>query len=388
MKKFSLVVKTSFGMEDILMNELSAFGAVKMEKGVRAIRLEADQRVMYKINLGSRVALRVLKPVKKFPAGSEHQLYDELKKIDWSMYMSANDTLAIDSVVNHSTMTHSLYVSQKAKDAIVDQFRDKTGERPSVDLARPSLRLHIHITKDEAEVSLDSSGDSLHKRGYRQQTGEAPINEALAAGLILLSGWDMKSPFTDLMCGSGTMVIEAALMALNKSPGLLRREFGFERWKDFDATLWNELKSEAKANEKKEIDFPINGVDNSASIIRSAKENARSAGVLDAIYFHNLPFAEYIPETNSGTILMNPPYGGRLTSDDLTGLYKSIGDQFKKKYAGWVGYVFTANREAGKSIGLKPSRKIPLFNGNLECRLLKFEMYAGSRRKPMDDLKI
>ncbi len=375
-----LVVKTSFGLEDLLVEELKSLGAENVEKGVRVAIVEGDQRLMYKINLWSRIALRVLKPIKKFPVKSEHQLYDELKKIDWSKYMSEDDTLAVDAVVNHSVMTHSLYVAQKTKDAIVDQFREKTGKRPSVDLARPSLRIHVHIASDEAEVSLDSSGDSLHKRGYRQQTGDAPINEALAAGLILLSGWDKQTPFLDLMCGSGTIVIEAAMMALNIAPGILRREFGFERWRDFDTKIWNDVREEAESLKKKEIDFPITGVDLSSMMFSHAKENATEAGILKHISFKNMSFENYTPESVPGIILINPPYGGRITSNDLLQLYKSVGDQFKKKYAGWKAFVFTANQEAGKNIGLKPSRKIPLFNGKLECRLLKFEMYLGTKR--------
>ncbi|MCX6275074.1 MAG: THUMP domain-containing protein [Bacteroidetes bacterium] len=381
MEKLKLVVKTSFGLEDILLRELTDLGAQKAEKGIRVVTVEGDQRLMYKINLCSRVALRVLQPVKKFRVGNEQQLYDEIKKIDWSKYMSVDGTLAVDAVVNKSVMTHSLYVALKTKDAIVDQFRDNTGKRPNVDLVRPSLRIHLHINGEDAEVSLDSSGDSLHKRGYRMQTGDAPINEALAAGLILLSEWDRKSPFLDFMCGSGTILIEAAMMALNIAPGSLRKEFGFQRWNDFNEKLWSEVKAEAAAAQKSEIDFPITGVDLNTMMITYAKENAEAAKVLKYITFKQMSFDDYVPDSAPGIILINPPYGGRITTGDILALYKSMGDQFKKKYPGWKGFVFTANMEAGKNIGLKPSRKIPLFNGKLECRLLKFEMYAGTKRQ-------
>jgi len=376
-----LIVKTSFGLEDVLMEELKALGAADIEKGVRVVTVEGDQRLMYSINLNSRVALRVLKPIKKFRAANEHELYDEIKKIDWSSYMSVDDTLAVDAVVNKSLMTHSLYVALKTKDAIVDQFRENTGKRPSVDLEKPSLRIHLHINGEEGEVSFDSSGDSLHKRGYRMQTGDAPINESLAAGLILLSGWDKQSPFLDFMCGSGTIVIEAAWMALNIAPGMLRKEFGFQRWKDYDSKLWGEIRDEARLKVLNEITFPITGVDHSMAMISNAKENAKAAGVLDDISFQQMSYESFTPGVQKGTLLINPPYGGRITSGDLMQLYKGVGDQFKKKYAGWNAFVFTANMEAGKNIGLKPSRKIPLFNGKLECRLLKFEMYDGSRRE-------
>jgi len=375
-----LIAKTSFGLEPFLIEELRALGAKNTLAGVRMVSFEGDESLMYKVNLWSRIALRVLKPIAQFKAGSEQQLYDEIKKINWSTYITADDTLAVDAVVNHSVMTHSLYVAQKTKDAVVDQFREKTGKRPSVDLDKPTLRIHVHLSDNEAEVSLDSSGDSLHKRGYRQQTGDAPINEALAAGLILLSGGDKQSPFLDLMCGSGTIVIEAAMMALNIAPGLIRKQFGFERWKDFKAESWTKLKVEAKAVIKEKIDFSITGIDQSSLAIRQSRENAEAAGVLKNIYFQIIPFDKIIPADKSGTIVMNPPYGGRLTSPDLLNLYKSIGDQFKKKYAGWSAYVFTANKDAAKHIGLRPSRKIPLYNGKLECRLLKFEMYEGSKK--------
>ena len=379
-----LVVKTPFGLEDVLLEELRSLGITQATKGVRAVTLFVDLSTMYKMNLMSRVALRVLMPIKKFRAVDEHQLYDEIKKIDWSTYMDVSGTLAVDAVVNKSVMNHSLYVALKTKDAIVDQFRDKTGKRPDVDLDKPSLRIHVHINGEDAEVSLDSSGDSLHKRGYRMQTGDAPIQEALAAGLILLSGWDKQSPFLDFMCGSGTIVIEAAMMAINMAPGISRKEFGFERWKNFDSDIWNGLREEAESLEKSSIDFPIIGIDHSTMMIRNANENAIAAGVMKHVSFKQVSFENYVPASEPGTIIINPPYGGRITSGDLMQLYKNLGDQFKKKYAGWKAFVFTANMEAGKNIGLKPSRKIPLFNGKLECRLLKFEMYSGSRRKDVE----
>ncbi len=381
-----LVVKTSFGLEDILVSELTELGASNILKGVRAVTVEGDRQLMYKINLWSRVALRVLMPLKSFRAANEQELYDGIKKIDWSPYLTPDDTLAVDAVVNKSAMTHSLYVALKTKDAIVDQFRERTGKRPSVDLERPSVRIHLHINGEDAEVSLDSSGDSLHKRGYRMQTGDAPINEALAAGLIMLTGWDRKSSFVDFMCGSGTILIEAAWMAMNIAPGLLRHEFGFQRWKDFDSELWKKLVDEANSSRKKMDGISISGVDVMSMQIRKAMENASAAGVQHAIQMKRMSFEEFTPPAEPGVVLVNPPYGGRITTNDLLALYKSMGDQFKKKYAGWNAFVFTANMEAGKNIGLKPSRKIPLFNGKLECRLLKFELYAGTRKPVANNL--
>ena len=285
-----MLAKTSFGFEDMLMKELSSLGASSLKKGTRVVHFEGDQSVMYKANLYSRLALRILKPIISFPAATEQQLYDEVKKIDWSQYLSVKDTLAIDAVTSYSNMTHSLYISLKTKDAIVDQFREKTGERPSVDLRFPKMRLNVHLHENIASLSLDSSGDSLHKRGYRSQQGEAPLNETLAAGMIMLSGWDAKSPFLDIMCGSGTLVIEAAMMARNIAPGIFRNEFGFERWNDYDDVLWRSLLDEAKKAELPSLSFTITGIDRSQMVIRYARENANAAGVLRDIQFNAMPF--------------------------------------------------------------------------------------------------
>ena len=379
MNNFQMIAKTSFGFEDILSDELLELGATDIRKAVRAVSFSGSLETMYKVNLRSRLALRILKPVKTFLARSEVDLYKGIQSIDWSEFLSASDTLAVDAVTVKSNITHSLYAALKTKDAIVDQFRDKTGKRPDVDLRFPTVRINVHISNNVASVALDSSGDSLHKRGYRMQQGEAPLNETLAAGMVRLSGWDMKSPLTDIMCGSGTIVIEAAMMARNIAPGYLRNEFGFERWKDFDADLWNSLRSVAKDEVKDKLGFPIRGIDRSRQAIRSAVENAKAAGVLDDIEFIDMPFEHYTPEEIDQTVITNPPYGGRITDEDLFELYKQIGDQLKKKYSG-VAWVLTANREAAGKIGLHASRKIQLFNGALECRFLRFEVYKGSRK--------
>ena len=388
MTKFKLLAKTTFGFEDLLAQEMESLGATDILKVTRAVTFEGDNELMYKANLWSRVALRILRPVKSFPAGSEQELYDEIKKIDWTEYMSVDDTLAVEAVVSNSTLNHSLYVSLKTKDAIVDQFRDRFGKRPSVDTAHPKLRINVHISKDVASVSLDSSGASLHKRGYRSQTGEAPINETLAAGMVMLSGWDKKSPLIDFMCGSGTILIEAALMARNIAPGIFRNEFGFERWNDFDSELWEKIRDEAKSGETNKIDFPIIGIEKSAITLKTAKENVNNARLADYIRLQSMSFEDYTPDVSNGTIIINPPYGGRITDNDLFNLYKTIGDQLKKKYKGFSAWLLTANKEAAKNIGLKPSSKIELYNGSLECRFLKFEMYEGSKKgKYMEKIK-
>jgi putative N6-adenine-specific DNA methylase len=380
MKKFPMIAKTSFGFEELLAEELKSFNAEEIRKGNRAVYFSGTIETLYTANLYSRVALRILKPIKSFPIKNEQQLYDEIKKIDWSEFMSADDTLAVDAVTVKSDLTHSLYVSLKTKDAIVDQFREKTGRRPDVDLRYPTLRINIHLSENIVSVSLDSSGYSLHKRGYRNQQGEAPMNETLAAGIVMLSGWDRQSPLTDIMCGSGTILIEAALYAKNIAPGIFRKEFGFERWIDFDAELWKTLLAKAKENEIKSLGFNMTGIDRSRQAILNAKENANLAGVGDDISFHEMSFQHYSPDETAQTIITNPPYGGRITDDDLFDLYKDMGDQFKKKYQGSTAWVLTANKDAAKNIGLHASRKIQLYNGALECRLMKFEMYGGSRK--------
>ena len=377
---FELIAKTSFGFEDILSDELAQLGAKHIRKATRAVLFEGDQRMMYRANLWCRTALRILKPIGSFPCGSEQELYDGIRTIEWNKYLEADETLAVDSVVTKSKLTHSLYVSQKAKDGIVDQFRNRAGQRPNVELSRPKLRIHIHLNQDVASVSLDSSGESLHKRGYRQQQGDAPLNEALAAGMILLSGWDKKSPFLDLRCGSGTLLIEAGLMARNIAPGIFRREFGFERWNDFDQDVWDEIIAEAKAGQSEKLNFRISGVERSFQVIEFAKENIRFAGLEKDIDLYAMPFEDFHPEIVPSMIVTNPPYGGRITDDDLFLLYKNLGDTFKKRYPGCTAWVLTANKEASHKIGLHPTRKIPLFNGAIECRFLRYVMYSGSKK--------
>ena len=380
MNEISLVAKTSSGLEDLLVNEVIANGGREARKGIRSVTFKGTEETLYRMNLNSRVALRILKPIGSFPANNEEQLYDGIGRINWGKYMSADDTLAVDAVTVKSNLTHSLYVALKTKDAVVDQFRKSHGRRPDVDLNRPTIRINVHLSGNVASISLDSSGESLHKRGYRMLQGEAPLSETLAAGLILLSAWKQDSPLTDIMCGSGTIVIEAALMARDIAPGLMRNEFGFQRWLDYDAGLWANLVKEARGRIKDKLGFRIAGVDRNRHVIRQARENSEYAGVDEDIDFHEMKFQDYTPAVSEQTLITNPPYGGRITDEDLFDLYKQMGDTFKKRYQGSTAWVLTANRDAAKHIGLHVSAKIPVFNGPLECRLLKFEMYGGSRK--------
>lgn len=387
--RFEMVAKTFFGLEEVLANELRQFGATKIEVGGRAVSFMGDKQVMYRANFCSRVALRILIPIKTFTVLDEEELYQEVRKIDWENYMSIEDTLSIDGVVNSSNLTHSKYVALKTKDAIIDQFRDKYNDRPSIDVKNPTLRINVRVSKNICTLSLDSSGDILYKRGYRSVVSIAPINEVLAAGMIMLSGWDKKSPFIDPMCGSGTFLIEAALLAKNIPAGYLRKEFGFEKWKKFlafEQRLWNAVKDDAFRKKTNRLNTTIVGSDISEEAIQMTRENLRNAKLSHEIEVEQIAFDQQIPPTGEGVMITNPPYGERLNEDDVTALYKQIGDRLKSKYAGYSAWLITSNADAAKHIGLHPTKKIIIFNGALECRFLKFEIYKGSRkvRKPED----
>ena len=378
-EKFSMVAKTMTGLEEILAIELNNIGAIDIELSNRAVTFTGDKELMYKANYWSRTALHILKPIAGFYIRREEDLYKKIYDIQWEDYMNATGTLAVDAVVNASVMTHSHYVSLKTKDAIVDRFRDYTERRPNVDIENPDIRVNIHLFKNYCSVSLDSSGYSLHKRGYRIKTGVAPISEVLAAGIILLSGWDKQSNFIDPMCGSGTIVCEAAMIANNIPPGYYRKTFGFEKWKDFDLNLWEKIKMDA-INEQIEFEYDIIGSDISSEAIEIARENAKSARLHKDIVFEVKSFEEQIPPEDGGILIMNPPYGERIVPEDIIKLYQEVGNALKKNYNGYNAWIISSDFNALKFIGLKPTRKITLFNGPLECKLAKFEIYQGSKK--------
>lgn len=379
-----MLAKTLFGFEELLASELLKLGAKNIEVHNRAVSFTGDKGFMYKANLCLRTALRILKPIKTFKVSNEQSLYNEMQKMNWDEYMDASGTLAIDCVLNTDLFSHSMFIAQKAKDAIVDQFREKYSIRPSVDLDHPTLKINLHIFKDTCTVSLDSSGDSLHKRGYRDNTNLAPLNEVLAAGMILLSEWDKKSNFIDPMCGSGTLLIEAALIANNIPPGYFRKEFGFERWKDFDEDLWA-LIYDAAIDKISNNTQQIIGVEVSGNVARKAKKNVYLSKTEDVIRVNHAAFEEFEPPIDGfpgkkGVVIINPPYGERMDKDDINALYKSIGDTLKKKYSGYDAWIISSNMEALKCIGLRPSRKITLFNGPLECKFMKYQLYQGTKK--------
>lgn len=382
MSDFQLIAKTTYGLEDILAAEILKLGGRDIQTLNRAVRFTGDLGMIYKSNLCLRTALRILVPVTSFQVSDEESLYNEMKQIEWEKYLDVTDTLAIDTVLSTDLFNHSQFISQKAKDAIVDRFREREQNRPSVDLDRPTLRINLHIIDDVCDVSFDSSGDSLHKRGYRDQTNKAPLNEVLAAGLVLLSGWQKHRNLVDPMCGSGTILIEAAMIAANIPPGYYRTEFGFMLWKKylaFDENLWNTI-YEAVINRISSEPARIFGGELSHHVTRKAKENVKLARVEDLVDIKESNMLDFEPPDGGGVVILNPPYGERMDKDDIFELYKSIGDTFKKKYAGYDCWMITSNMEALKVVGLRPSRKIKVFNGPLECRFVKYEMYKGTKK--------
>ena len=374
-----MVAKTLFGFEPLLARELRNLGAIDVKEGVRSVSFYGDKGFMYKANLSLRTAIKVLKPITGFKVYSEEDLYREVKNISWEKYLDSNQTLAIDATVHSGKFTHSKYVALKSKDAIVDRFRDRTGERPGIDLDYPSLRINIHIEKDYCTVSLDSSGQSLHKRGYKMATNIAPINEVLAAGMLLHSGWDGQCDFMDPMCGSGTILIEAAMIACNIPPNLNRKEFGFEKWKDWDEDLFEKIQ-ESVLKKIRDFHFTIKGYDKAPSAVQKAKDNVQNANLSEFISIEHEDFFKTEKQTERHLhMVFNPPYGERLNID-MPEFYKAIGDTLKQSYPGTHAWFITSNLEAIKHVGLRPSRKIKLFNGSLESKLLKYEIYEGSKK--------
>jgi putative N6-adenine-specific DNA methylase len=381
---FKMIAKTMYGFEPVLAKELMALGAMDVKEGTRNVSFVGDTGFMYKANLCLRTAIKILKPYQSFKIFSEDDLYKQIYDLPWENFMDVNDTLAIDATVHSDTFTHSKYISLKTKDAIVDRFRDKFGKRPDVDLDFPTLRLNIHIEKNFCNVSFDSSGQSLHKRGYKTATNIAPINEVLAAGMLLLSGWDGQCDFMDPMCGSGTILIEAAMIACNIPPNLNRKEFAFERWKDWDEDLFEKIEASV-LKKMREFHFKIKGYDTSPSAVHKAIDNIENANLSEFIKVERQDFFASEKEGERHLhMLFNPPYGERLEID-MPKFYKEIGDTLKQSYPGTDAWFITSNLEAIKHVGLRPSRKIKLYNGALESKLLKYQIYQGSKKAKFQD---
>lgn len=379
------LAKTLFGLEDILAAELTALGAADITPGARSVAFTGDKKLMYRANYELRTAIRILQPIYTFKTKHENHFYKKMYEFDWTEYFSPDQTLAIDGVTQSQYITHSKYLALKAKDSIVDQYRARFNERPSIDVHDPDIRLNVHISRDNlCTVSIDTSGDSLHKRGYRKDTVEAPINEILAAGLVQLSGWKRDCAFVDPMCGSGTIAIEAAMFAKNMPAQKHRKiPFGFTKRKDYDAKLWEIVQSEADA---KISDFKheIVGSDKDFDAVSISRFNAGYAEVDDVVTFSRKDFMIAKAPAESGVLVFNPPYDERLDIKDAEAFYKQIGDALKKNWTGWEAWIISSNLKAVKRLGLRASSRKPLFNGKLSCKLVQFELYRGSRKEPAE----
>ena len=374
-QKFELIAKTFMGLEPVLAKELTQMGANDVVIGRRMVSFTGDKEMMYRANFQLHTAIRILKPIRHFRAKSADDVYEEIKKIDWTEYLGTDKTFTVDSVVFSEEFRHSKFVSYKVKDAIVDQFREKTGKRPNISVANPDIRLNMHIAEDKCTLSLDSSGESLHRRGYRQESVEAPLNEVLAAGMILLSGWQADTDFIDPMCGSGTLLIEAALIAKNMAPGLFRKEFAFEKWPDFDADLFDEIYNDE--SQEREFNHKIYGYDIDMKAVNTARMNVKAAGLSDIITVEQQDFKNFTQPANKSIMISNPPYGERISTPDLLGTYKMIGERLKHQFKGNDAWILSYREECFDQIGLKPSIKIPLYNGSLECEFRKYQMFDG-----------
>lgn len=373
--EFEMIAKTFMGLEDILAQELVELGANNVEKGRRMVAFTGDKALMYRANFSLRTAIRILKPIKHFRAKSADQVYDHIKEIEWSKYIGEGKTFSVDSVVYSEEFSNSRFVTYKVKDAIVDQFRERTGKRPNISVADADVRLNIHISEDKATVSLDSSGDSLHRRGYRQEAVEAPLNEVLAAGMILMTGWKGETDFIDPMCGSGTLAIEAALIARNIAPGVFRKKYAFEKWPDFDAALFDEIYNDDSL--EREFEHHIYGYDIDYLAVNMSKANVKAAGLSADITIEQQDFKDFKGHGEKAIIVTNPPYGERISTPNLLETYKMIGERLKHAFKEGEAWILSYREECFQQIGLKPSVKIPLYNGSLECEFRKYSIFDG-----------
>ncbi len=374
-QEFELIAKTFMGLEPVLAKELTELGADNVQIGRRMVSFTGNKEMMYRANFQLHTAIRILKPIAHFKAKSADDVYEEVKKIDWTQYIGLEKTFAVDSVVFSEEFRHSKFVSYKVKDAIVDQFREKTGKRPNISVANPDIRLNMHIAEDQCTLSLDSSGESLHRRGYRQESVEAPLNEVLAAGMILMTGWHGETDFIDPMCGSGTLLIEAALIARNMAPGLFRKEYAFEKWADFDKDLFDNIYNDD--SKEREFDHKIYGYDVDIKAVNTARLNVKAAGLTSDITVTEADFKDFTQPAEKSIIVTNPPYGERISTPDLLGTYRMIGERLKHQFLNNDAWILSYREECFDQIGLKPSLKIPVYNGSLECEFRKYQIFDG-----------
>ena len=371
-------IKTFFGLEQVLAEEVKKLGGKKVEVKNRAVTCEGDLGFLYKLNYSCRTALKILVPIMEFKAFNETKYYDKLYKFDWDQFLEPNQTFAIDATVNSERFSHSQFMTLKMKDAIVDYFQEKHKVRPNISKDNPDIKFHLHIDRELVSISLDSSGDPLFKRGYRKEQTVAPINEVLASGMLQLAGWDGKGNFLDPMCGSGTLLIEAAMIAMDLPAQTFRRNFAFQNWKNYDSELFKTIK-EVRLNRVKEFTGKIVGYDIDYSALDAARANIESAEMEDVIEVRKQNFFDSEKDMFPLLIVFNPPYDERISIND-DDFYKKIGDTFKQHYPNTLAWLISADLDAPKKIGLRPSRKIKLFNGKLETRFLQYEMYDGTKK--------
>lgn len=378
-EEFEMIAKTFQGLEELLAKEITALGANNIEIGRRMVSFTGDKYIMYKANFCLRTAIRILKPIMNFEASDADEVYNKVKSIKWENYLDTNKSFAVDAVVFSNEFHHSKFVAYKVKDAIVDYFIENTGKRPSVKISNPDIQLNIHIAETKCTLSLDSSGESLHRRGYRQETLEAPLNEVLAAGMIMMTGWKGECDLIDPMCGSGTIPIEAALIARNIAPGVFRKGYAFEKWNDFDQDMFEEIYNDD--SQEQEFNHKIYGFDNSPKAIAIANKNVKAAGLGKYIEICQRPMQQFEWNGSKAIMITNPPYGERLNPADLNDLYKCIGERLKKQFTGNDAWILSYKDECFDNIGLKSSENIPLFNGALECKFKKYSMFNGKYKE-------
>ena len=377
--EFELIAKTFMGLEPILAQELTELGANDVQIGRRMVSFKGDKELMYRANFQLHTAIRILKPIIHFKARSADDVYNEVMKVDWSEFIDNNKTFAVDSVIFSEEFRHSKFVAYKVKDAIVDQFRERTGSRPNISVTNPDIRLHIHIADEDGTLSLDSSGESLHRRGYRQESVEAPLNEVLAAGMILMTGWKGECDFIDPMCGSGTLPIEAALIARNISPGVFRKSYAFEKWPDFDADLFEVIYNDD--SREREFEHHIYGYDIDMKSVNTARLNVRAAGLTADITIEQADIKDFTQPAEKSIMVTNPPYGERISTPDLLGTYATIGERLKRAFVGNEAWILSYREECFDQIGLRPSIKIPVYNGSLECEFRKYTIFEGKLKE-------
>ena len=384
MSEFKIIAKTFQGLEEVLAKELINLGANNVEIGRRMVAFTGDKEMLYKANFCTRTAVKVLKPLKEFKATDADEVYEVVKQMNWEQWMDVKSTFLVDSVIFSDNFRHSKFVAYRVKDAIADYWREKTGgDRPNVGISNPDIRINVHIAEDEVTISLDSSGESLHQRGYKTATVPAPINEVLAAGLIMLTGWDGECDLIDPFCGSGTILIEAALIAQNVYPGVFRKEYAFEKWKDFDADLFDRIYNDD--SQEREFEHKIYGYDINRQAVQIATDNVLNAGVKDIVSVEQRDFYEFEQPLDKAIIITNPPYGDRITTDDIFDLYETIGRNLKRNFVGGDAWIISHHEELFDKIGFRPSTKYALFNGSLECEFRKYQIFDGKLRERREE---